>query len=119
MWAEEKVNGVPKGVDTNIYKEFDSEGVEFSGGQGQKLAMARTIYKNAPIIILDEPTAALDPIAEHEIYSGFHDIVRDKMVVYISHRLSAVSSVIRLLCCKMGSMRICGICRRSIMGCDG
>jgi ABC transporter, ATP-binding protein len=85
----EKIDELSKGIDTNISKEFDSNGIEFSGGEGQKLAMARTLYKNAPVIILDEPTSALDPIAEAEIYSKFHDITRDKMAIYISHRLSS------------------------------
>lgn len=85
----EKINKLSGGIDTNISKEFDSNGVEFSGGEGQKLAMARTLYKNAPVIILDEPTSALDPIAEAEIYSKFHDITKDKTTIYISHRLSS------------------------------
>lgn len=85
----EKIDKLPKGADTNISKEFDSSGIEFSGGEGQKLAMARTLYKNASVIILDEPTSALDPIAEAEIYAKFHDITKDKMTIYISHRLSS------------------------------
>lgn len=85
----EKIDKLSGGIDTNISKEFDSNGVEFSGGEGQKLAMARTLYKNAPVIILDEPTSALDPIAEAEIYSKFHDITKDKTTIYISHRLSS------------------------------
>lgn len=86
---KKKIDNLSCGLDTNISKEFDSEGIEFSGGEGQKLAMARTLYKDAPIIILDEPTSALDPIAEAEIYSKFHSITEDKMAVYISHRLSS------------------------------
>ncbi len=85
----EKIDKLSNGIDTNISKEFDSNGIEFSGGEGQKLAMARTLYKNAPVIILDEPTSALDPIAEAEIYAKFHDITRDKTAIYISHRLSS------------------------------
>jgi len=63
--------------------------VEASGGEAQKIAIARALYKDAPFIILDEPTAALDPIAEAEIYSKFNDIAGDKTAVYISHRLSS------------------------------
>ena len=64
-------------------------GVEISGGEAQKLALARALYKNAPFIVLDEPTAALDPIAEYEIYSKFNRLVGDKTAIYISHRLSS------------------------------
>ncbi len=60
-----------------------------SGGEKQKIALARTLYKNAPFIILDEPTAALDPMAEAEIYSRFNEIIEDKTAIYISHRLSS------------------------------
>ncbi|MCD8045460.1 MAG: ABC transporter ATP-binding protein/permease, partial [Clostridiales bacterium] len=75
--------------DTWLYKDLEKEGVEVSGGEAQKIAIARALYKDAPFIILDEPTAALDPIAEAEIYSKFDEIVTDKTAVYISHRLSS------------------------------
>lgn len=77
------------GVDTWLYKDFDEKGVEISGGEAQKIALARALYKDAPLIILDEPTAALDPIAEYEIYSKFNEIVGSKTAIYISHRLSS------------------------------
>lgn len=85
----EKISKLPAGINTNINKEFDSEGVEFSGGEGQKLALARTLYKNAPIVILDEPASALDPLAEYEIYSKFNTLTKDKLTIFISHRLSS------------------------------
>ena len=72
-----------------LFKEFAEDGVDVSGGEAQKIAIARALYKNAPFIILDEPTAALDPIAEAEIYAKFNDIAGDKTAVYISHRLSS------------------------------
>lgn len=78
-----------KGLDTALYKDFEEEGVEISGGEAQKIALARALYKNAPFIVLDEPTAALDPVAEFEIYSKFNEIVGDKTAIYISHRLSS------------------------------
>jgi ATP-binding cassette subfamily B protein len=78
------------GTDTYLYKDYDSEnGVDVSGGEAQKIAIARALYKDAPFIILDEPTAALDPIAEAEIYGKFDEIAGDKTAIYISHRLSS------------------------------
>lgn len=70
-------------------KKYEGEGRDFSGGEKQKLAIARALYRNAPIVILDEPTAALDPIAEYEIYTKFNQLVKDKTAVFISHRLSS------------------------------
>lgn len=85
----ERVDAMQKGVETYLYKDLDPSGVEISGGEAQKLALARALYKDAPIVILDEPTAALDPIAEHEIYSRFNSFVQSKTAIYISHRLSS------------------------------
>ncbi len=76
-------------LETPLYKDFDEDGVKLSGGEAQKIALARALYKDAPFIILDEPTAALDPIAEAEIYAKFDQIVGDKTAIYISHRLSS------------------------------
>ena len=78
-----------KGLDTMLYKDLSEDGVDVSGGEAQKIAIARALYKDAPFIILDEPTAALDPIAEAEIYAKFNDIAGDKTAIYISHRLSS------------------------------
>ncbi len=77
------------GIETYLYKDFEKNGVDVSGGEAQKIAIARALYKNAPFIVLDEPTAALDPIAEAEIYSKFNDIASNKTTIYISHRLSS------------------------------
>lgn len=85
----ERIATMPEGIQTFLYKDFDKKGIEVSGGEAQKIALARALYKDAPFIILDEPTAALDPIAEYEIYSRFNDIVEDKTAIYISHRLSS------------------------------
>jgi len=84
-----RLYSMPKGIETPLYKDFEEDGVEISGGEAQKIALARALYKNAPFIVLDEPTAALDPIAEYEIYTKFNEIVGDKTVIYISHRLSS------------------------------
>ncbi len=85
----DSVDKLAKGADTPIYKTFDPDGVEMSGGQSQKLAIARAIFKHAPIVVLDEPTAALDPFAEAEIYTRFHELVESNTAIYISHRLSS------------------------------
>lgn len=85
----DRLESLPKGIETCLYRSYDTDGVEISGGEAQKIALARALYKNAPFIILDEPTAALDPIAEAEIYAKFNDIVGDKTAIYISHRLSS------------------------------
>lgn len=84
-----RLTSMPKGLKTSLYKNFDEDGVEVSGGEAQKIALARALYKEAPFIILDEPTAALDPIAEYEVYSRMNDIVGGKTAVFISHRLSS------------------------------
>lgn len=77
------------GLDTTLFKSFDEKGTEFSGGQKQKTAISRALYKDAPIVILDEPTAALDPVAEYDIYRQFNTLVGGKTAIYISHRLSS------------------------------
>lgn len=79
---------LPQGLDTYLYKDME-EGVNLSGGEAQKAAIARALYKDAPFLILDEPTASLDPIAEAEIYEKFNAIAGDRTAVYISHRLSS------------------------------
>lgn len=85
----DRLSSLPDGIETYLYKDFNKDGINVSGGEAQKIAIARTLYKDAPFIILDEPTAALDPIAEAEIYGKFNEIVGDKTAIYISHRLSS------------------------------
>jgi len=85
----DRLNTLPDKAETYLYKGFDEQGVEISGGEAQKIALARALYKDAPFIILDEPTAALDPIAEYDIYKRFNDLVTNKTAIYISHRLSS------------------------------
>lgn len=84
-----KLKELPKGIHTEVLKIIDEEGLDFSGGERQKLALARALYKNAPIIVLDEPTAALDALAEYELYQNFDRMIGDKSAIYISHRLSS------------------------------
>lgn len=86
---EERMGAMEEGLHTYLYKDLDENGVEISGGEAQKIAIARTLYKDAPFLILDEPTAALDPEAEAEIYTKFDEIAGDKTAIYISHRLSS------------------------------
>lgn len=86
---DERFCNMEHGLDTFLYKDYEETGVEISGGEEQKIALARALYQNAPFLILDEPTAALDPIAEAEVYSKFNEIVGDRTAVYISHRLSS------------------------------
>ncbi len=85
----ERVERMAKKEETTLYKDIDKDGVEVSGGEAQKLALARALYKDAPVVVLDEPTAALDPVAEHKIYQQFNAFVEGKTAIYISHRLSS------------------------------
>ncbi|MGI6150388.1 MAG: ABC transporter ATP-binding protein [Christensenellales bacterium] len=104
----EKVNSLPKGMETLFGKEYDEEGVEFSGGQSQKIAITRALYKDASLVILDEPTSALDPIAEAEIYESFNQMVGDKTAIYISHRMSSSVFCDRILVVNDGKIEAFG-----------
>ena len=86
---KERLDRMPEGLDTPLYKDVFDDGVEISGGEAQKIAIARALYKDAPFVLLDEPTASLDPLSEYEIYSKFDTMVGDKTAIYISHRLSS------------------------------
>ncbi|MBR5761983.1 MAG: ABC transporter ATP-binding protein, partial [Lachnospiraceae bacterium] len=86
---KEKVAELKNGVDTEVLKVVEDDGVDFSGGEKQKIALARALYKNAPVIVLDEPTAALDALAEAKLYQDFDKMVEGKTAIYISHRLSS------------------------------
>ncbi len=85
----DRLSNLPQGLATYVGKEFDDQGVSFSGGEKQKMAIARAIYKDAPFVIMDEPTAALDPISECEVYAGFDKMVGNKTALYLSHRLAS------------------------------
>ena len=85
----ERLNKLKKGLETVVYPEYEQDGISFSGGEEQKIAIARAIYKGGQICILDEPTAALDPVSESRVYESFDEIVKGKTAVYISHRLSS------------------------------
>ena len=92
-----KVQGLPEKENTMLVKSIHEDGTEFSGGELQKLALARALYKNAPIIVLDEPTAALDPIAEREIYERYAELTEGRTSIYISHRLASTRFCDRIL----------------------
>ncbi|MCI9144135.1 MAG: ABC transporter ATP-binding protein, partial [Lachnospiraceae bacterium] len=93
----ERVEELPKGVNTVMNRDLDPEGVTLSGGEMQKLMLARALYKDAAIVILDEPTAALDPIAESEMYEKYDEMIQGKTAVFISHRLSSTRFCDRIL----------------------
>lgn len=93
----DKVKSLPRGLDTPVGRSIYEDGVEFSGGQTQRLMLARALYKDAPIVILDEPTAALDPIAESEIYQKYSDMTNGKPSIFISHRLASTRFCDRIL----------------------
>lgn len=84
-----KVESLKAGADTVLYKELDAQGIELSGGESQKLALARALYRQAQIMILDEPTSSLDPAAEYEMFSNLYEIAKGKTTLFISHRLSS------------------------------
>lgn len=101
---KEKLNSLENGVDTQLLKVVYDDGVDLSGGEKQKLALARALYKNSPIIVLDEPTAALDALAEYNLYKSFDEIIGDKTAVYISHRLSSTRFCDNIAMFKAGEM---------------
>ena len=86
---DKKINSLSHKTQTSLLKILDEEGIELSGGESQRLALARALYKDGPIVALDEPTAALDALAESAIYEGFNEMVQDKTAIYISHRLAS------------------------------
>lgn len=100
----EVLNNLPKGQKTPLGKIFE-DGVDLSGGEWQRLAIARSLYSDAPMRILDEPTAALDPIAESGIYSLFRDITKDKSAIFITHRLGAAKIADKILVIDDGKVK--------------
>ena len=97
-----KINGLPNKEKSYMIKDVYKDAVDFSGGEKQKLLLAKAIYKNAPVLILDEPTAALDPIAENELYLKYNEITSNKISFFISHRLSSTRFCDRILFIKGG-----------------
>lgn len=97
-----KIDALPNGIHTKLNKKVHKNGTELSGGEGQKLMLARALYKDAPLLILDEPTAALDPIAESRIYTEFHTMAENKTSLFISHRLASTSFCDRIILLENG-----------------
>ena len=100
----DRLQALPAGTETWLYKNFDENGIEISGGETQKIAIARALYHDQPILILDEPTAALDPLAESEIYERLGEVTKDKTVIFISHRLSSCRFCDRILVLDQGRL---------------
>jgi len=94
---KEKIESLPNGFDTKLVPSVTEYGIEFSGGENQKLMLARALYKDAPLIILDEPTAALDPIAENHMYLQYDELTKNKTAIFISHRLSSTRFCDRII----------------------
>lgn len=115
---DEKTNRLPKGIDTQLLKVIYDDGVDLSGGQKQKLALSRALYKNAPVVVLDEPTAALDAIAESKLYADFDRLIGGKTSIYISHRLSSTKFCNNVAMFKGGEMVEYGT-HESLMAKDG
>ncbi len=104
----EDIREVPCGINAQLLKAMDERGLVLSGGQQQKLLMARALYKDAPVLILDEPTAALDPIAESETYDRFHSLTGGKTAIYISHRLASTRFCHRIVLIRDGAIAEAG-----------
>lgn len=101
----EKISSLENGTETMLFKAFDENGIEPSGGEQQKIAIARALFKKSPVVILDEPTAALDPVAEYDIYRQFDTLVGGKTAIYISHRLSSCKFCDRIAVFAEGSIK--------------
>lgn len=100
----DKVNRLPQGIDTLLVKNVNEDAYELSGGETQKLLLARALYKEAPILILDEPTAALDPIAENELYLQYRDMTQDRTSIFISHRFASTRFCDRIILLEQGQI---------------
>ena len=103
-----KIDTLPQGVHSLLVRDVNEDAVELSGGETQRLILARALYKKSPMVILDEPTAALDPIAEHQMYQKYHEMTRERTSVYISHRLSSTRFCDRILYLENGAIAEAG-----------
>ena len=104
----ERLDSLPLGLETNLTTEFEADGVNLSGGESQKVAIARAFYKDSPLIILDEPSSALDPIAEYHFNHAVTTAGGDKTMIFISHRLSTTRVSDRIFLLEHGKLEECG-----------
>lgn len=104
----DKVTSLPKGIRTNIHKEFDDKGFEPSGGEGQKLALMRAVCRGADLLILDEPTAALDPVAENSFYMDIQNSLKDQTILFVSHRLASCRFCDKIIVLSEGKVKESG-----------
>ncbi len=102
---EEKIQSLPKGIETQVTRRVYEDGMEFSGGETQRLMLARVLYRGSPVLLLDEPTAALDPISENDIYQKYNEMTAGKTAVFISHRLASTRFCDRILYLEKGEIR--------------
>ena len=100
--VSEKIEALHKGYETPMTRIVHGDGIQLSGGQLQRLMLARALYKNAPLMVLDEPTAALDPIAESQIYQKYNELVDGKLSLFISHRLASTQFCDRIIMMEHG-----------------
>ena len=101
---EEKIQSLPKGIETQVTRRVYEDGMEFSGGETQRLMLARVLYRGSPVLLLDEPTAALDPIAENDIYQKYNEMTAGKTALFISHRLASTRFCDRILFLEKGAI---------------
>ena len=106
--ADDYINKLPNGYDTPLMRIFEKNGIELSGGQWQKLAIARAFYADSDVIILDEPTASLDPLAEQEIFNQFDRLRKSKTTIFVSHRLSSATIADKIVVLEYGRVVECG-----------
>ena len=102
LW--EKISALDNGIKTKFDRAFWDDGINLSGGEKQKLLLARALYKQTPVVILDEPTAALDPIAENSLYESYDEIMKNQTTVFISHRLASTRFCNRILLIENGKI---------------
>lgn len=115
----ERVSGYPKGIRQSLFHDFDEEGVDVSGGEAQKLAIARAVYKDSRLMVLDEPTAALDPYAEYEVYRNFGKLAEGRTVLFVSHRLSSCQMCDKVIVMEAGQAVQIGTHRELLSDRDG
>ena len=102
---EEKLNKLEDGLFTQVTTEFDKKGVDFSGGESQKVAISRAFYKDAEILIMDEPSSALDPIAEYQLFDNILKSCKENLLIFISHRLSSVKNADSVILLEKGQIK--------------